>query len=138
MKKVLALLLEALMALSVFASCNSQESIPGEKGEQGIQGEKGDKGDKGAQGDKGDKGDQGAQGEKGDKGDQGDAGAVGNDGITPLLKVDENNYWCISYDDGKNWISLNITATGAQGPQGEQMRDHHGCRGSAYLSRQEA
>ena len=123
MKRVLALILVALITVSAFASCNSQEPIPGEKGEQGIQGEKGDKGDKGAQGDKGDKGDQGAQGEKGEKGDQGekgDVGETGDNGITPLLKVDENNYWCISYDDGKNWISLNITATGAQGSQGEK------------------
>ena len=74
MKKILALILVALMAVSTFASCNSQEPITGEKGEQGIQGEKGDKGDageKGAQGEKGEKGDQGIQGEQGDKGDKG-------------------------------------------------------------------
>ena len=33
----------------------------------------------------------------------------------PILKVDEKNYWCVSYDQGKTWNSLNIKAIGTDG-----------------------
>jgi len=71
-----------------------------------------------ATGDKGDKGDQGDKGDKGDKGDTGATGAAGNDGITPKLKIDENNYWCVSYDNGVTWTSLGVKATGDKGEDG--------------------
>ena len=50
-------------------------------------------------------------GAKGDKGD---------DGITPELRIGEDNYWYVSYDNGATWMSLNVKATGPQGVQGEQ------------------
>ena len=92
----------------------------GDKGETGAQGEKGDKGETGAQGEKGDKGETGAQGEKGDTGATGEAGADGKDGTTPQLKVGEDNYWYVSYDNGKTWASLGVKATGAQGEKGDK------------------
>ncbi len=40
--------------------------------------------------------------------------------IVPILKIDDNNYWCVSYDNGTTWISLNVKATGAKGEKGEK------------------
>lgn len=59
-------------------------------------------------------------GEKGDKGDKGDTGAAGQDGITPQLKIGEDNYWYVSYDDGQTWTSLNVKANGEKGDAGEK------------------
>lgn len=42
------------------------------------------------------------------------------DPVTPKLKIDENNFWCVSYDNGENWTSLDVKATGEQGEQGEK------------------
>ena len=36
---------------------------------------------------------------------QGDAGPEGEPGITPQLKI-ENNYWEVSYDNGRSWTQL--------------------------------
>lgn len=44
-------------------------------------------------------------------------GEDGKDGITPQLKI-EDDYWYVSYDNGKTWTMLGPTV-GAQGPQGE-------------------
>ena len=73
----------------------------------------------GEKGDKGDKGDKGEKGDKGDKGDSGDNGAAGQDGVTPQLKVGEDNCWYVSYDNGQTWTSLNVKATGDKGDTGE-------------------
>ena len=129
MKKILALILAAMLALSVFVACNSSdESAPkGEKGEQGEQGAPGKDGENGITPqmkiDENDfwcvSYDNGktwtslgvkATGDKGDKGDAGDKGDGGENGITPLLKVDENVFWCVSYDNGKTWTSLGLRA----------------------------
>ncbi len=83
--KLLAMLMVAIMMLSVFASCDA-EVIQGEKGEQGLPGEKGEKGDQGEpgtpgeKGEKGDQGEPGLPGEKGEKGDQGEPGLTGEKG----------------------------------------------------------
>lgn len=74
----------------------------------------------GEKGDKGDKGDKGEKGDKGDKGDSGDNGAAGQDGVTPQLKVGEDNCWYVSYDNGQTWTSLNVKATGDKGDTGEK------------------
>jgi hypothetical protein len=82
---------------------------------------KGDKGDTGADGKDGDKGDTGPQGLQGEQGPQGETGATGatgpqgSAGITPRLRVGEDNYWYVSYDNGTTWASLNVKATGANG-----------------------
>lgn len=56
--------------------------------------------------------------ELGKNGGQGPQGEQGEPGITPQLKVDEDNYWCVSYNEGETWDSLNVKATGPQGEQG--------------------
>lgn len=62
---------------------------------------------------------QGTDGEKGDTGDKGDTGNTGNKGdmgVTPQLKI-ENDYWFVSYDNGKSWTQLG-KATGEDGKNG--------------------
>ncbi len=44
----------------------------------------------------------------------------GEPGVTPQLKIDENNIWCVSYDNGVTWISLGVKATGDQGQKGDK------------------
>lgn len=51
-------------------------------------------------------------GKDGAKGDKGDTGA------TPQLKIDEDNLWQVSYDNGETWVSLGVKATGAAGKDG--------------------
>ena len=53
-----------------------------------------------------------ANGIKGDKGDKGE------DGITPKLRINSDNIWEVSYDDGKTWESLGISAVGQNGSNG--------------------
>lgn len=65
----------------------------------------------------GEKGDTGVQGEKGDTGAQGEKG---DDGITPQLRISDDNYWQISTDDGNTWTYLlsngyKVKATGDAG-----------------------
>ena len=42
------------------------------------------------------------------QGKDGDEGAEGEDGVTPLVKI-ENGYWMVSYDDGCTWEILTDT-----------------------------
>ena len=58
-------------------------------------------------------------------------GEKGEDGATPKLRI-VDDYWEVSYDNGENWISLGVAATGPkgdkgdpgeQGPQGEPGKD---------------
>ena len=60
-------------------------------------------------------------------GNNGTNGQDGTNGITPLLRVNQNgNYWMISYDNGSNWQPVTdgngntIPATGAAGAPGQQ------------------
>ncbi len=62
----------------------------------------------------------GAKGEKGDQGDKGDTGttgASGTNGITPQLKIEEDGYWYVSYNNGTTWEKLG-KATGEDGKDG--------------------
>ena len=71
-------------------------------------------------------GPQGPQGEQEPQGETGATGPQGPAGITPQLKVGEDNYWYVSYDNGTTWANLNVKAPGAdveQGSQGEQGND---------------
>ena len=38
--------------------------------------------------------------------------------VTPQLKIEEDGYWYISYDNGSNWTKLG-KATGADGTSGD-------------------
>lgn len=60
----------------------------------------------------------------GTDGADGKDGENGKDGVTPYLKINEDNYWCVSYDGGVTYdIILDsegnpIPATGADGKDG--------------------
>lgn len=64
------------------------------------------------------------KGPQGIQGVSGTPGKNGENGITPKLKIDENDIWNVSYDNEETWTSLGVSATGpkgetgAQGPQG--------------------
>ena len=58
----------------------------------------------------------GEDGADGKNGVDGKDGINGKDGVTPQLKI-ENNYWCISYDNGETWETLG-KATGSDGLNG--------------------
>lgn len=50
-------------------------------------------------------------GSSGADGTNGKDGADGLPGVTPLLRINEETYyWEVSYDEGKNWISLEVKA----------------------------
>lgn len=51
-------------------------------------------------------------------GRDGAAGADGKDGVTPVLRINEDGYWEVSMDNGATWQTLG-KAVGEQGPQGE-------------------
>ena len=53
-------------------------------------------------------------------GKDGAAGTNGVDGRTPQLKIGDDNLWYVSYDNGQNWESLNVKATGEMGATGAQ------------------
>lgn len=48
------------------------------------------------------------------------SGQDGSDGITPQLKIEDDGYWYISYDNGFQWIQLR-KATGEDGNDGDSM-----------------
>ncbi len=59
----------------------------------------------------------GAKGDKGDKGDKGEQGAPSN----PLMRIDSEGYWQVSYDGGTTWEYPNgdkVSAFGATGDKG--------------------
>lgn len=41
-------------------------------------------------------------------------------GVTPQLKIGEDNLWYVSYDNGATWVSLGVKATGDTGATGEK------------------
>jgi hypothetical protein len=66
-----------------------------------------------------------SQGPQGEHGIQGEQGAPGVNGITPMLKIGEDNYWYVSYDNGATWASFGVKANGEQGEKGENGEDGH-------------
>ena len=55
----------------------------------------------------------------GEKGEDGTTANAGKDGVTPQLRINEtSNEWEVSYDEGKNWKSLGVKATGEKGESG--------------------
>ena len=70
-------------------------------------------------GEKGEKGDKGDPGQDGAPGKDGAPGQDGKDGVTPQLKIGDDNLWYVSYDGGQTWVSLGVKATGEKGDTGE-------------------
>ena len=46
-------------------------------------------------------------------------GEPGKDGVTPQLRINSENIWEVSYDGGKTWESMGISAVGASGANGQ-------------------
>ena len=63
----------------------------------------------------------GKEGVDGATGPQGPQGEPGKDGITPMLKI-EDDYWYVSYDNGASWNQLG-KATGKDGKDGSNGVD---------------
>ena len=59
-----------------------------------------------------------AEGTDGEKGGQGEEGKPGQNGIIPLLKIEEG-YWYVSYDNENSWQQLG-KASGEKGEPGEK------------------
>ena len=62
----------------------------------------------------------GQDGKDGVDGKDGAPGQDGKDGITPRLKIGDDNIWYVSYDGGQSWTSLGIKATGEKGDKGDK------------------
>ena len=75
----------------------------------------------GKDGTDGEDGKDGTNGTNGSNGTNGENGKDGVDGVTPRLKI-ENDYWYISYDEGKSWEQLG-KATGEDGADGSDGAD---------------
>jgi hypothetical protein len=59
------------------------------------------------------------------------SGKNGNDGITPYLKIDENNYWIVSYDNGETFnvlLDKDSNPVVAVGKDGEKGADGNSIR----------
>ena len=84
----------------------------GQDGKDGTDGEDGKDGTNGTNG---------SNGVDGEDGKDGVDGKDGADGITPRLKI-EDDYWYISYDEGKSWEQLG-KATGEDGADGSDGAD---------------
>lgn len=61
-------------------------------------------------------------GKNGSNGINGTNGTNGVDGVTPQFKI-ENDYWCISYDNGENWSKLGkaVGDNGLNGANGDNF-----------------
>ena len=67
-------------------------------------------------------------------GKDGADGTNGVDGRTPQLKIGDDNLWYVSYDNGQNWESLNVKATGEMGATGAQgEKGDKGDQGEQHL-----
>ena len=92
------------------------DGADGKDGQDGADGKDGEDGVDGVNGTDGKDGVDGTDGKDGENGKDGIDGTDGKDGITPQLKI-ENDYWYISYDNGKTWTQLG-KATGEDGQDG--------------------
>ncbi|MBR4160170.1 MAG: CotH kinase family protein [Bacteroidaceae bacterium] len=74
----------------------------------------------------GEDGQDGADGKDGQDGTSGQDGQDGSDGVTPLLLVDQDGYWCVSYDGGESYTRMTdgsgefIRANGLPGEKGDK------------------
>ena len=98
----------------------------GVDGKDGADGKDGKDGTDGKDGKDGTDGKDGKDGKDGVDGKNGTDGKDGIDGVTPLIMVDQDGYYCVSYDNGTTYSRLfdnngnYIQARGEKGDQGEQ------------------
>lgn len=52
-------------------------------------------------------------------GKNGETGAAGAPGVTPKLRINADNEWEVSYDNGATYTSLGVKATGEKGDKGD-------------------
>lgn len=70
----------------------------------------------------------------GKDGADGDNGTNGKDGISPYLKINDDNHWCVSYDGGITYETMldskgnPIAATGADGNNGTNGKNGNSVR----------
>ena len=101
---------------------SDNESIFLYNGTDGKDGENGKDGQDGADGKDGENGKDGADGKDGQD------GADGKDGITPMVSINEEGYWEVSYDNGTTWTLLKddsgnpIMSKGEKGNEGLSVR----------------
>ncbi len=98
------------------------QGVPGTHGADGADGADGSDGADGATGP------QGPMGPAGPEGPAGTAGQNGQNGVTPLLSIDSEGYWTVSYDGGEKYDRLIVNgepvpATGPQGTPGANGAD---------------
>lgn len=67
-------------------------------------------------------GEDGKDGVDGKDGENGTDGKDGKDGITPQLKIEEDGFWYITYDNGATWSKLG-KAVGDNGKDGADGKD---------------
>ena len=82
----------------------------GKDGKDGVDGTNGKDGIDGTNG---------LDGKNGADGKDGINGENGADGVTPRLRINSDYIWEVSYDNGQNWESLGVRATGAAGEPGK-------------------
>lgn len=85
---------------------DGKDGVDGKDGQDGKDGLNGTDGKDGANGQDGKDGEDGEDGEDGKDGQDGEDGKDGKDGITPVMKVSQDGYWMVSYDNGQNFILL--------------------------------
>lgn len=74
----------------------------------------------------------GANGNDGTNGSDGESGTDGQHGVTPLIRVDTDGYWIVSYDDGLTFENVRTsdgTPVSALGEKGDQGADASGTDG---------
>lgn len=78
----------------------------------------------------------GVNGNDGTNGNNGESGSDGRHGVTPLIKVDTDGYWIVSYDDGLTFENVKTsegTLVSALGEKGDQGADASGTDGKDGL-----
>ena len=71
-----------------------------------IELQNGSDGKDGQDGKDGNDGNDGKDGKDGNDGKDGKDGADGQNGVTPYLRVDQEGYWCVSYDGGETFTRV--------------------------------
>ena len=99
---------------------NGADGKDGEDGKDGVDGKDGEDGKDGVDGKDGEDGKDGVDGK------DGIAGIDGINGVTPILRINAQGFWEVSYDNGVTYELVigadgqPVSSTGAKGDQGDQ------------------